>query len=270
MSRILVTYANEKYKGSQKKLICSAKRLNYFDKTFEFSPDDIDFEFKENHKEILSCPRGNGLWLWKPYFINRVLNTLEDNDILFYCDSGAFFVKSPKKLEKYFSNIFISSIPLSEKQFTKKLVFENLNVNKVSQENNQMIATYLMIKKNPYTQKIMKEWLELCENKLLLEPSDGHEENQCFIAHREDQSLLSILCKKYNIKPNCDITQRVYIPYTYWNPSYYFRIEKHEPSFGVVLYLHKQANPTISSLLHLIIKQFYINIKYYYLASKRG
>jgi len=39
------------------------------DEYYNYGPNDIDNEFKKKNIEILSQKRGNGYWLWKPYFI---------------------------------------------------------------------------------------------------------------------------------------------------------------------------------------------------------
>lgn len=56
----------------------------------EYTPEDIDSSFKNDNVNIFKYKRGCGLWLWKPYFINKVINENKDGDYIFYCDSGGF------------------------------------------------------------------------------------------------------------------------------------------------------------------------------------
>lgn len=41
------------------------------DNVIEYSKEDIEPGFIEKNRSIMSNPRGFGLWLWKPYFIQR-------------------------------------------------------------------------------------------------------------------------------------------------------------------------------------------------------
>ena len=88
---ILINYADTKYEQSRWWNSFTGKYIAKFDKIYEFHPNDIDAEFAQQHPNILSYKRGNGLWLWKPYFIYRVMKECVDGDIIFYCDAGAFF-----------------------------------------------------------------------------------------------------------------------------------------------------------------------------------
>ena len=46
-------------------------RLVGFDGVMMHRPSDIEESFAEKHSSILSKRRGRGLWLWKPYIINK-------------------------------------------------------------------------------------------------------------------------------------------------------------------------------------------------------
>lgn len=88
---ILINYADAKYERSRWWNSFTGKYIAKFDKIYEFHPNDIDTEFSQQYQDILSYKRGNGLWLWKPYFIHRVMQECADGDIIFYCDAGAIF-----------------------------------------------------------------------------------------------------------------------------------------------------------------------------------
>lgn|SRR5574344_956953 len=271
MKRVLVTYGDEKYDKAKRMLVSTAKKIKYFDQIFDFSPSDIDSEFKKEYAQILNIKRGNGLWLWKPYFISTVLNKLNEGDILFYCDSGAIFLRNPIALENEFQSIFVSEIPLIEKQFTKDSVFSTLNCSDEIKNSNQIIATYLIIKKNSESLRIINEWFDLCKKIELLSPSN-QKEKEYFISHREDQSLLSVICKINNIHVFYDITQRNNLPYTYWNDKYLFNIsqsnlKKRKP----IIFLHKIASPNWLKLILLWLRQIFDNyyIKYFKINRKK-
>lgn len=214
----LVIYADGSYKKEQRLCAYSGKKLAKFDKIFEFGPDDIDYGFKRENEEILSYKRGNGLWLWKPYFILKALNAIQDGDILFYVDSGVLFIRNFKKIfaQIEYSEIWVTDLPLLEYQFTKNEVMKHLDPTDGG-STRQISASFIGIKKNEKTVRFIEKWLELCTDKYLLSPdiSTGKERKD-FIQHREDQSLLSLLCKKNGIDPYMDISEYGIYPEMYW------------------------------------------------------
>ena len=246
---ILITYADKKYQNARKWNAFIGKHIAKFEKIYAFSPEDIDNNFKSLHSEIFSYKRGNGLWLWKPYFIDKVINECNEGDIVFYCDAGACFTKAPIKYIKPFledTPIFCCDIPLIESNFTKPICFESLNLKSDEiKYSNQIIATYLCLRVCEESRKLIKEWLDVCCNIELLKP-EGCNINLTrsfeyeFVTHREDQSLFSLLCKKYGYKPHRDISQRGLFPRTYYNPCYIYQEPLHnEDTYPSMIWLHK-------------------------------
>jgi hypothetical protein len=120
--KILINYADEKYKKAQKLNTWTGLHIAKFDKVYSYGPDNIDEDFYNKNKTILSQKRGNGLWLWKPYFIYKTLLECRDGDIIFYCDSGSFFIRKIQYLLNSLGKdqrIWVSDIPLLESCFTK-------------------------------------------------------------------------------------------------------------------------------------------------------
>ena len=205
----LVTYADGLYKKAQRLCIYSGKKIAKFDAAFEFGPNDIDYDFRKENKEILSYRRGNGLWLWKPYFILKALNKIQNGDILFYADSGVLFIRNFKKIFAQIESveIWVTELPLLEYQFTKNEVIERLDAADI-EITRQISASFIGIKKNERTVRFIENWLELCKDKKLLSPDiSADKERKDFIQHREDQSILSLLCKKNGIRAYGDISE---------------------------------------------------------------
>ena len=69
--KILINYADKQYEPARKWNTLTGRYIAKFDKVYEYTPNDIDQSFAKLHHDILSQKRGNGLWLWKPYFINK-------------------------------------------------------------------------------------------------------------------------------------------------------------------------------------------------------
>ena len=234
--KILINYADKAYGKAQHLNTWTGKHIAHFDKVIEYGPDDIDAVFYEEHKNILNVKRGNGLWLWKPYFIHKTLSLIDYGDIVFYCDSGAFFFRNPKVvfdiLEK--QDIYVSVLPLIEKQFTKLDTFKIMGLydNKYM-DSPQISGTYIAVRKSEYSLKFVQEWLSYCcDINVLAAPETKEKEVPEFYAHREDQSILSLLVKKYNIKAYSDPSQYGRLPEKYKNDNFimsYYKKEDYKP-----------------------------------------
>ena len=94
------------------------------DNVIEYSKEDIEPGFIEKNRSIMSNPRGFGLWLWKPYFIQKTLKSMKDGDWLFYVDGCTIFINDIHSLVKCAENqksgILLFEMPLIDHQFTKK------------------------------------------------------------------------------------------------------------------------------------------------------
>lgn len=144
---ILINYADSKYESARRWNTLTGKLFGKFDKIYEFGPNDIDSRFKEEHKDIFSIKRGNGCWLWKSYLLHKVINNSSDGDIIMYLDSGAFFIRDPRKLFKFVSNenpIFVTDIPLIESNWTKPECFDIMDAWQFA-NTNQIQSGYIII-----------------------------------------------------------------------------------------------------------------------------
>ena len=73
----------------------SALEAGIVDEHIIYGPDDMYPEFKEKNKNILSRFRGNGFWLWKPYFIYKTFKEkLKEVDYLIYTEAGILYMNS--------------------------------------------------------------------------------------------------------------------------------------------------------------------------------
>lgn len=250
--KILINYADLKYKKTQRFNSWTGKYIGGFDKVIEYGPDDIDPDFKEKNAEILSTPRGNGGWLWKPYFIYTTLEKMETDSYLFYCDSGSFFCNKVENIIKSMADtcIWVSDLPLIEKQWTKQIVFEVLNADtKEVKDTHHIQASFICIRKTTSSVLFVKKWLELCERPdLLLAFSENEYQGEC-ISHREDQSILSVLCKINGIKTHRDPSQYGRVPEKYYEKGRLFKIPQHNDAYPVTIILHRSRNMKLKILL---------------------
>lgn len=211
-----VTYSTEDYQDARKYNVKMAYKKGKVDQVFEYTNECITEEFRNKNKKILNCKRGAGYWLWKPYVVNNVLEQLKTNDYLFYCDSGAFLIKDLHILVKYMDNektdLMIFQLPFIEKNWTKRDIFIELSCDKKQfTDSMQRCATYFLLKKTDNTVKLMNEWLEYAQKYELISDENnllyGQPNYEGFRDNRHDQSILSVLSKKYGYKAYEDISQ---------------------------------------------------------------
>lgn len=206
---IFVTYSTPNYFKARDFAGRMAKRFGKFDKVVLYSPDDIDVDFKRNHNDILSVKRGAGLWLWKPYsFYKALCEEANDGDYVFYCDAATFFIRNCKHIINTIdeSDIWVADNRYLEEQFTKEDLFHLLDSTEESyRKSNQIQAHYICARKSKKSMQFAKDWLDYACDIDYIGPENtklGLENCEAFECHRFDQSILSLLSKKYEIKPH--------------------------------------------------------------------
>ena len=201
-----VNYADKKWANAQKLNSVSAMKIGKVDKVISYNDSMIDSKFKKNNFNILSQKRGNGYWLWKPYFVNKALQSINYGDYLFYTDSGSCFINDVhyliKKLEEDKNDIMCFKLDYKEKKYTKRDAFILMNCDsKEYYDSPQFLAGFILIKKTKRTVNLVKDWLYYAQDYRIITDS----ENECgknnyisFVENRHDQTAFSLTCKKYN------------------------------------------------------------------------
>ena len=160
--KILINYANQRFERARRLNSWSGRHIAHFDRVCAFGPDDVDPDFRRAHAEIFAYERGNGLWLWKPYFICKVIDECSDGDYIFYLDSGAFFMRDPSPLYALVTDdnpIFVTDNPLLESCWTKPSCFDRMDAH-AFRDTNQIQATYILFKVNGYTRAFFRRYLD--------------------------------------------------------------------------------------------------------------
>lgn len=203
-----INYANEKYRKSQ--ILNSQTALMHgVDKVIEYSPRDIDSNFYNINREILNCERGNGYWLWKPYFIKKTLEDINDNDYLIYSDAGSYYINdidlliSCAKKENTDIMVFSLSEKAIERIWSKRDAFILMECDSTEYVNSpQRLAGFLLLKKTVFSYKFVTEWLIYAQDIRIVSDQPnclGKENYLGFRENRHDQTVLSLLSKKYHI-----------------------------------------------------------------------
>ena len=203
---VAITYGNIFFQRQLELNKKSAFEVGQVDEHYAYGPKDIDKEFKNKNHEILSKPRGNGYWLWKPYVINKTMvEKLNYGDYLIYTDAAMIFMNSSRLLINFLkennASMWFNRLTLKEKKFSKRDAFIIMGVdNPVFSETNQYMAGIQIYKKSDYTMKFIQEWLTYCQDKRIITNEKntlGQPNYPGFIENRHDQTALSLLIKKY-------------------------------------------------------------------------
>lgn len=216
MEKHLVIFGTIKYKNSIDSLVRSSS--NFFDKVHVFNKDDIDFSFYNENEKILSSSTGAGYWLWKPYFILKVLNSVSPGDIVVYVDSGNIFIDDPTSIiDKACENNSIILFDNRDGMMDGSSAQNFISIKKdcfvlMGCDTDEYIygkhlnASYQIYMKNELSIKFVEEYLNYCKNFEMISDSPNKYGSNYpgYHAHRHDQSILSILAIKYNITPLVD------------------------------------------------------------------
>lgn len=213
--KILLNYADGKFLESQFKNSQTGLAAG-FNVVYQMSRAEISTDFIESNSDIMLSKRGVGYWLWKGYFINRILSQMTENDVLFYADSGSVFVR---RMEPIFDAVMsdpkgVVGFRLAgghiEKHYTRRDVLNFMGMNTLEHADSpQRMASFMCFRGTDTAKQIASEYLSLCCNpKLIMDgPNDDGWQEPGFVDHRHDQSIWSLLTKKHGITILPDPTQ---------------------------------------------------------------
>lgn len=210
--KILINYADESYRQYQGFNSKTGLAAGGFDRVIEYSPKDIDQDFFREHSNILRMTRGAGLWLWKPYIILKALRECNDGDYIFYADSGSYFVNTIDHLieciEKDGTGIMTFDTPLLNIQFADARFIKQLGPGLEEWlYSTQVMGGFILLKNSPSTRAFVEEFLTLCSQEKLLIADTDRVQHEHYIAHREDQTILSYLIWRKGLPTYRDPTQ---------------------------------------------------------------
>ncbi|WP_272675748.1 hypothetical protein [Providencia sp. PROV146] len=262
--KYFLNYSNKKYNRQRRICTFTAYLFGKFDAIYSCTPKDVNIKFYNENIQILSQERGNGYWLWKPYLILEKLHSMNTGDILMYCDSGCVLIKNPTELieltEKYNQDIIGFELSLIEHQWSKKELTDYMNSDDDDLNSPQIITTVFIVKKSEKSMAFFEEFLELSKNEILLTDKHIPEyiQHADYITHRHDQSIFSLLYKKYKLIPFKDPTQYGKYPNRYsglTNPN--------------SINLTKNVIHTLSSGRKLIIKDYIEDYPIFFLQIRK-
>jgi hypothetical protein len=223
---------NQQFHDAVERIKNQAKEFDIFDKIYGFTDLDLKNDlifWKEHGKFILSNPRFYGYAIWKSYLIRKVMNEINDGDLLLYLDCGSELnIKGKDRFLKYIDMVYqndslATRLSNFEKSWTKTDLFNFMNTSIEDKESGQIQSGFIFLKKSQLNLNLLDEWynLQTINNYHFVDdsPSLGPNDNS-FIENRHDQSCFSLLMKKYE---RFTIPDETYF-YPNWNMGIYYPI----------------------------------------------
>lgn len=204
-----------------------AKEFGIFSDVYSVDQNDLMKNFSsfwESHKDfMLGNRRGFGYWIWKSYLISELLENIPEDSIIFYMDSGCQL--NPKGMNRFKEYCDYTmeygglafNLNLPELQWTKSDTYHRV-FGKLSDDVTEMhhVGGINFFKNTPKTLELVKEWQQICceDNYHYIDDSPSIKQNHnMFKEHRHDQSVFSLLIKKYG--HFCVVDDE-----TYWSPNW--------------------------------------------------
>ena len=208
-----ITYATPDFMSFAEANVTTALSVGGFDTAKIYTPDDLDDLFKSKNEFLLSHKRLGGYAVWKPYIILKRLLEIDEDDILCYNDSKYLWLKNIRQFEKDIlsdKNIGIylnkpNSGTHIEKQWTKYdafcLMVPKLAVINNFKNSNQAWSGFTLLRKSFNSIRFISEWLTYNQDDRIVTDSNNKflKNDAIFTENRHDQTVLSLLCKKWRI-----------------------------------------------------------------------
>jgi hypothetical protein len=197
-----------RYRSAVRRLGREARESGVFSGVQVMTPKALDSGFRENHRKMLrSSARGYGYWIWKPHVISTALD-VSRSEFLLYLDAGCTLnlgtAAARSRLSDYLDfasdhsvcSFFLPQNP--EEEWTKRDLLDHLGITAEHRESGQRIATAIVFKRSRESREILEMWdhVSTLDSYRLLDDSPSRStENERFVNHRHDQSVLSCILK---------------------------------------------------------------------------
>jgi hypothetical protein len=247
--KLHINYADGGFYRSQKMNSESAISPGGMDKSIPCNRDTLDGDFISKNAHILTLKRGAGYWLWKPYIINKYLSEIAKDDYLVYTDSGVLFIDSVDSLIGFEKEAldrdgvlltettqWIPSGPPwkspLEYEWTKRdaFILTDTDVPEIT-HSVQANGAFMVFQPRDKAFGFLQEWIRWGSDiRAITDMVNclGKPNYDGFNEHRHDQSLLSIIGKKFGFKIVGDMT--------HWGE------QRRDPKYKTILNHHRMKD----------------------------
>ena len=206
MSKIVfVSFADTRYQASIDRLKRQTEAFD-FDERYFFSEKDLPAGFFKGFSPKI-YRRGYGYWTWKPYVVRRVLETLQEGDVLVYSDGGNVWNDKGIKRFRELIGMLSQERPILafqqeflEKDWTKMDVFHRICPDGVKKYGMtlQLWGGSFILMKSPIADEFVGQWNHIRETELHLftDQRSAIPNLNGFREARHDQSVFSLLVKQ--------------------------------------------------------------------------
>lgn len=215
---VFVTFADGNVFKSER-LQNEILQTGFFDTIHAYTAASLGPDFYETFSEHIKHPRGFGFWCWKPYVIQKVLQELNDGDLLVYADSGCTVVDhATQTLERLLLQLLRKrdSVLLALNaecdnpivEWTKADLLAHFGCvgNSDVLQARQWEANRIAIFKSPKVLKLINQWLELSANLHLIDDSPSKTaEHDLFKEHRHDQSIFALILQDFEVHRGLEV-----------------------------------------------------------------
>lgn len=224
-------YKNGRADHASKRLEQQAIACKMFDTVYRYDEFKLfeDKQWRKQHHNFAdSNPRGFGYWIWKPYLIHKHIERLSTGDVFIYADGGCEIIPETydhlAHLLKDTSFDVSVSLPTSDgeldprgdysnKKYCKSAVLKHFDLldDKTFLDTEQYQASCQIIRVSDKTKQLIKLWLDTCSDYHLLDDRKNGRELNCFVDHRHDQAIYSILLSKSDCNIDTTLPQAIKI-----------------------------------------------------------
>lgn len=262
---LAINYADSTYREAQKVNSRTAKKIGRVDEVREYGPADLDSEFvNRNSASFRLGDRQVGKHgLWRPFVVADALSRVEMGDYVMYSDSGCYFVSSVRPLvaamERDRQDIMVFELPFLEREWTRRDVFVHLGCDVESVWNsNQFLSTIFLARKSSTSLAFFNDYRATAINAPQIftdsENQFGLPNHESFIENRHNQSVLSVLAKKYGLVPYRDPSEYGIRPalYRIAEPRATYRPRRYRNSdYGQIIVSHR--SPTLTPKVRALV-----------------
>ena len=209
----VVTFAggSQKWLDAQERLHGQLAELDFVKAIRGFTAADLprlSQPFPQARQVLSEAHPGLGYWLWKPLVIRECLTSVAGADqVLLYLDVGCEINANRFALRRLRSRIawvrdshvLAEQVSGSEERWSKRDLLQLLDPGDQWRYSPQVSATWILFRMGAEARDFVETWIDICllSNFHFLDDSPSIlPENDAFMEHRHDQSIMSLLYKE--------------------------------------------------------------------------
>jgi hypothetical protein len=191
---------NKEIEEAAQRLGKQALDCGFFDEIEVFTESDLPDDVMNLFSPVrFDQTRGFGFWAWKPYLINRKIDSLRDGDVLLYLDAGFEINPGGHPRFTYYLDFVARHdflvFPLAQQHRRWVKPHSSLKIETQNYFRNQVAGGFVMLKVSDLSRRITRRWYEIAFEDAGSALTDSVEEGQAtgpgFMEHRNDQAILS-------------------------------------------------------------------------------